>query len=124
MCQIFFGILNHPFEFRSVFMIVASICVEFSYSIDDTAAEDEASLDVDDISVVDEPPLVDEPSLVDEPLLVDVVSLDSVDISVDVSGIIGANGKHEVVLKQKFPSLPSFKNPKRLKFASDCCVSC
>lgn len=118
MCQIFFGILNHPFEFRSVFMIVASICVEFSYSIDDTAAEDEASLDVDDISVVDEPPLVDEPSLVD------VASLDSVDISVDVNGIIGANGKHEVVLKQKFPSLPSFKNPKRLKFASDCHVSC
>lgn len=43
------------------------------------------------------------------------VSLDAdmLVISVDVVAGSAVNGKHEVVLKQKFPSMTSVKNPKR-----------
>lgn len=45
-------------------------------------------------------------------------------ISVDDCWIPITNGKHDVVLKQKFPSLPSLKNPKRLTAVSFCRKSC
>lgn len=57
-------------------------------------------------------------------------SLDSVDSdAVDVISVVVAvesavNGKHDVVLKQKFPTIFSLKKPKRVMTASDrksCC---
>lgn len=53
---------------------------------------------------------------------VDGISVD--DISVDVIVESAVNGKHDVVLKQKLPTIPSVKKLKRVEIVSACRKSC
>lgn len=88
------------------------LSIDFGFSVDVSAAKVEV-VSVDEISLVDDISLVNKMS--DESV---------VEMFIGVDGRTGVKGKHDVVLKQKLPTLPSLKNPKRLEMMSDCLESC
>lgn len=67
---------------------------------------------------------VEEVVTVVEETLDSVLVISVVVISVLVIWVSAVNGKHEVVLKQKFPSMTSVKNPKRVMSVSASRESC
>lgn len=86
--------------------------MDFGFSVDVSAATEEV-VSINEISLVDEISLV-----------VEMSAESVVEMSIGVKGRTGVKGKHDVVLKQKLPSLPPLENQKRLKMMSDCLESC
>lgn len=100
---------------------MSSSCVAVVVSLVETAFVDNVTCSVDVASAFD-PCVVSRVervvSCVEDKSLASIV-----DISVVVAGG-SVNGKHDVVLKQKLPSLTSVKNPKRVIIVSACRASC